>query len=319
MQDRDIQALEAARLYYEDGLSQADVAERLRVARPTVSKLISHARERGFVRIEIHDPRQVGDDLGRALRERFGLAEVRIAHPQEDSVGTLREVGRQGALLLQQLVDDGALLGVTWGETMYAVARSLTPQDRRGVEIVQLKGGRSYTTTSTRDHETIELFRRAFGGYARLLPLPVIFENPAVKEIVEGDRHLADVIDLGRRTQIAIFTVGAVEPEATLFKLGYLSSQEQDILLEKAAGDLCSHFYDDFGQLALPELDARTVGIGIEDLVAKPTRILVATGRRKARALRVALRNGFATHLVTDNHTAAAVLQEPAGSVTGRA
>ena len=47
---KEVQALDAAKLYYA-GLSQQEVAQRLHVSRPTVSKLLAYARRRGFVRI----------------------------------------------------------------------------------------------------------------------------------------------------------------------------------------------------------------------------------------------------------------------------
>ena len=54
---KDAQALDAAKLYYS-GLAQREVAERLHVSRSTVSKLLAHAEHRGFVRIEVYDPRE---------------------------------------------------------------------------------------------------------------------------------------------------------------------------------------------------------------------------------------------------------------------
>ncbi|GMA39919.1 sugar-binding transcriptional regulator [Mobilicoccus caccae] len=224
----------------------------------------------------------------------------------------MRELGRLGAMVLEEEVTDGELVGVTWGETMYAVARALTPQPRHGVEIVQLKGGLSLTSRSTNDFETITLFCKAFDAYARTLPLPVIFDDADVKRIVEGERHIRHILDLGREAQTAIFTVGAITPDAMLFNLGHLSESERDTLLERAAGDVCSRFYDDEGRICLPDLDARTVGIALSDLRLKRTRILVAGGHAKARALGVALRAGYATHLVTDVETAREVLAQEA-------
>lgn len=309
MNPRDSSAIDAARLYYERGLSQADVAGALGVSRPTVSKLIQHAKDRGFVTVTINDPRDDDSALADALRRTFGLTQVRLSRSSSDAASTLSELGQAGADVLGEQVRDGDLVGVTWGETMYAVARHLTPQPRTGVEMIALKGGSSLTSRSTGDAETIGLFCDAFHAHARTLPLPVIFDNAAAKAIVEQERHIRHVIDLGREAQVAIFTVGAVEPSAMLFNLGYLTDSEQQYLLEHAAGDLCSRFFDDSGAVCLPELDARTVGVPLADLRLKRTRILVAGGAAKLRGLTVALRAGYATHLVTDATTARLVLE----------
>ena len=68
MDARDDQALDAVKLYYETGLSQSEVAARLGLSRPTVSKLIQYGKDRGYVSIRIHDPREQESSLAAELR-----------------------------------------------------------------------------------------------------------------------------------------------------------------------------------------------------------------------------------------------------------
>ena len=49
-------ALRAATLYYLDGLTQAEIASRLGVSRPTAGRLVARAKAKGLVRIEVVDP-----------------------------------------------------------------------------------------------------------------------------------------------------------------------------------------------------------------------------------------------------------------------
>ncbi|WP_016997759.1 sugar-binding transcriptional regulator [Kocuria atrinae] len=305
---RDVQGLSAARLYYERGLSQGDVARELGVSRPTVSKLIQHAKDRGFVTIEIHDPRRVSTAVADQLRERFGLAEARVITSQPTEEELVRELGAVGALTLEENVADGDLVGITWGRTLHAVARSLKHQNCHGVQVVQLKGGATLTSRSTSHYETIRLFCEAFNAYPQTLPLPVIFDNAEVKRVVEEDRHIKHILDLGRDAPTAIFTVGTMSPESTLLKLGYLSETEQSALLDNAVGDICSRFIDEQGEPCLPELEERTVAVSLQNLRAKQTRICVAGGQQKVRPLKAALGAGYVSHLVTDEDTARAVL-----------
>src|SRR5688572_1184494 len=63
-------AYAAARLHFDEGLSQAAIAERLSVSRSTVSRLLAQARESGIVRIELRPPipeSALGDELADAL------------------------------------------------------------------------------------------------------------------------------------------------------------------------------------------------------------------------------------------------------------
>jgi len=56
-------ALRAATLYYLDGLTQAEIASRLGVSRPTAGRLVARAKARGLVRIDVVVPPDMRDDL----------------------------------------------------------------------------------------------------------------------------------------------------------------------------------------------------------------------------------------------------------------
>ncbi len=75
--------MRAASLYYLDGLTQAEVAARLGVSRPTAGRLIARAKSDGLVRIDVVVPPDIRDDLHadeeRELERRFGLTEAVIA------------------------------------------------------------------------------------------------------------------------------------------------------------------------------------------------------------------------------------------------
>jgi len=110
---RDEQSIEAVKLYYQQGLSQAEVAAHMGLSRPTVAKLLAHGRERGFVTIEIHDPREDASEIALRLEQRFGLACARVAHgagATEDEA--IEQVGRVGADVVTQLVRDGQVTGI---------------------------------------------------------------------------------------------------------------------------------------------------------------------------------------------------------------
>lgn len=96
-------ALRAATMYYLDGLTQAEIAQRLGVSRPTAGRLVARAKTRGLVRIEIVVPSDLRDDLHaeeeRALEERFGLVEAVVAghgvdHGSPGRPETFASVGR---------------------------------------------------------------------------------------------------------------------------------------------------------------------------------------------------------------------------------
>lgn len=316
MDDRDIRAIEAARLYYVGGLTQAQVAKDMGVSRPTASKLIQRARDADFVTITINDPRERQDRLEADIRELYKLDSVRVASVDGDTPELLDALGRVGAEVVEELVRDGTMLGVTWGNTLWSIARHLHRRDVRGVEVIQLKGGLSFTSWEANDMETMNLFCRAFNAYGRYLHLPIVFDTAEVKDLVESEQHLRRILDMGKQAELAVFTVGSVKPDSLLLSAGYLKREERSFLHAHAKGDICSRFFGEDGMTCLPSLDDRTVGISLADLKAKPTRVLVAGGANKLDGLEAALLHGYATHLVTDRFSARALVERARSKLT---
>ena len=73
-------AISAAKLYYQSGFSQADIAKELQLSRPSVSRLLQYAKDMGFVRIEIFDP--IEDQGQLAQKSGFGLRAAPGLHRQ---------------------------------------------------------------------------------------------------------------------------------------------------------------------------------------------------------------------------------------------
>ncbi|MFD1887510.1 sugar-binding transcriptional regulator [Paenibacillus wenxiniae] len=309
--DKQRLSIEAARLYYLSDYSQQEIATRLGVSRPTVSRLLQLAKEKGYVRIDIVDPLEDLDALGEQLRKQYSLEAVQVCYsPANEYKEIQRHISKRAADYLHEIVQDSDIIGVTWGRTMYSVARQLEQKQVRGVEVVQLKGGVSHSHINTYAAETVNLFAEAFHTSARYLPLPVIFDSIEVKRMVEEDRHIQRIIELGRQANIAMFTVGTVKQDALLFQLGYFNEDEQRLLQRTGAGDICSRFFDENGEICSPAINERTVGIDLPDLRKKEKSILVAGSQRKIDAIRAALVGRYANILVTDQFTAQALLAE---------
>ncbi|MEF2965870.1 sugar-binding transcriptional regulator [Paenibacillus sp. M1] len=309
MDDRQRLSIEAARLYYLHDYSQQEIAVKLEVSRPTVSRLLQYAKERGYVRIELVDPLEDLVVLGEELKRKYSLDTVFVCYsPVNEYTEIQKHIGKKAAEYIHETVKDSDIIGVTWGTTMYSVARQLQPKQVKGVEVVQLKGGVSHSHVNTYAAEIVNLFAEAFHTAPRYLPLPVIFDSIEVKQLVEKDRHIKRIIELGRQANIAVFTVGTIKDDPLLFRLGYFSDEERELLQRKGAGDICSRIFDAGGNICIEEINNRTVGIELAELRNKEKAILVAGGQQKHDAIHAALTGKFANILVTDQYTAKALL-----------
>ncbi|BDZ32158.1 sugar-binding transcriptional regulator [Lactiplantibacillus sp. WILCCON 0030] len=308
-QDKIKTALKVCHLYYEDGLSQGEIAAKLLISRPTISRLLQFARDQGLLKIEIMDPLKDLDVLAKQLENKYHLKKVILIFDATNDLEAINpKIGAAAADYLDTIVKDQDSIGISWGETLESVANHLHPSKANNVSVVQLKGSVSGSEMNNFANDIINKFSNAFKTDAINLPLPVIFDNATTKKVVMQDRFIKAIIQAGIKANIALFTSGTVRDDAMLFNLGYLTQAEISRLQSQAVGDVVSRFITATGEIANTDIDDRTVGIPLSALRDKEYSILISGSSRKVASIRGALLGGYANVLITDSQTAAALL-----------
>ena len=309
--DKIRKVVEAAKLYYQLDYSQNQIAEALGVSRPTVSRLLQQAKSEGVVTIEIKDPTEDVEVLRSMLKERFQLKNAVVAFtPTYDDSVVKRYIGQAAAAYVMELAKDGDTIGASWGSTMYQVALHLKTKSLNNSFVVQLNGGVSDADILISPSEIVHLFGKAFNVTPYFMYLPAIVDHILVKQAMLPDRHIRRVMDMGQSANIAVFTAGAPTADSVLINSNYMRSEELETIKNRAVGDICSRYYDSDGEICLPSLNERTVGIELSDLRKKEHSILVAGGASKVNAIWGALRGKYGNTLVTDQITARDLLQK---------
>lgn len=304
-------ALKISRLYYEDGISQSDIATKLKISRPTISRLLNYAKEIGMVQVKVIGPKEDLGLLQIKLKEKYRLKDVLIAENYIDDVQLInKKLGNLAATFLNDIVNDDDIIGISWGETMNSIANNLIPSTHHNVQVVQLKGSMSESDVNDHADEINHKFSKAFHTNTMTLPLPVFLDNMITKNIVIKDRFIKRIYEIGKQSNIAIFTTGTVQEHALLFSLGYLNQEEIATLQKTAVGDIVSHFIDADGKIVDNVLDNRTIGIPLPELRNKDFSILVSGSTKKLPSIRGALKGRYANVLITDEQTARDLLND---------
>lgn len=303
--------VEAARLYYEHNFSQQQIAHKLGISRPGVSRLLQRAREQGIVKIEIQDPSNKGTHLENELKEKFNLIKVVII-PEDERLSVIKNrLGRATVSFLDSLVTDDMILGVSWGTTMQEVARQSIRRSLKNMTVVQLNGGVSKAAYDTHASEIAQSIGANYQATPFLLPLPAIVDSEQVKQAIISDKNIARTLDLAIKARIAIFTIGLFDKNSVLVKADYFEPDEIQALQDKGAiGDICSRIIDHRGHICSTALNKRTIGIELEELAKKPYSIAVAGGKEKLSAIRAAMMGGWFNCLITDEWIAGELIQQ---------
>ena len=309
--DKDKLAINVAKLYYRSDYSQQKIAQELGVSRPSISRLLQYAKDKGYVSIQIIDPVEDMSIMEQRLKDKLHLKDVKIASSTiNDEEEIKKYISIAAAQYLDSIIEDGDIIGVGWGTTLYNMSQALIPRSIKGSQVVQLEGGLSNSEWNNYSREILENFANNFNTVAQYLPLPVIFDNKATKEQVDKDRYIKRILELGRHANIALFSVGTVRPNALFFRLGYTDIQEQEKIQRNSVGDICSRFFDVEGRICNRDLDERTVGITLSELRDKEYSIMISGGEGKINAIKAALKGRYANVLITDQFTGKALLED---------
>jgi deoxyribonucleoside regulator len=303
--------LRAAQLYYRLNLTQDEVGKRLGVSRFKVGRLLDRALREDAVRIEIVHPVARLVELEDALVERFGLRRAVVVDAPatgttgDDELLARERVATAAAEHLAALRPQGAI-GVSWGRTMLELAAQLRIGWTTATEIVQLNGAISRSARPTRAQEVVERFGTTTGAAIRLMAAPAIVGTPELRRALEDDPSVGATLAEARMAPTAIFGMGVLGPDSVHVASGYLDDAELTALeAAGAVGDVLGRFLTIDGRIASPALDARTVGLPLEDLRAKPLVVGLAAGAGRGPVALAALRARIVTDLVADEATAA--------------
>ncbi|HHV62408.1 MAG TPA: sugar-binding transcriptional regulator [Firmicutes bacterium] len=310
--------VEIARLYYEEGKTQEDIAKEMGISRSTVSRSLKKARKIGAVQIRVVDPCFECTSIARELEARYGLRRA-IVVPSVDTAGAVsaaeaeglikRDIGRAAAEYLSRVMRDGDILSTAWGSTLYEVAKALTPARPVKVRIVQLAGFVGNVAAHEQAGDLARRIASAFGGEWYLLPAPLVVENKTTRDAILHEPAISQVLGMARQASVALVGIGTCDASSLMVRAGYLREEDlKELGARGAVGDVCYRYYDEDGNPCPSEWDDRVIAITLQELRDIPLRVGAAGGERKIKAIRSALKGGYINVLITDETAARGLL-----------
>jgi DNA-binding transcriptional regulator LsrR (DeoR family) len=301
----------AAKMYYDEDATQAEVAAKLHTSRATVSRLLSEARRQGVVRIQVIPPDHQGtDDLAASVAAALQLRKVHISAPlsapagrsTEDVMGSVLApaVGRA----LQEVgLHPGDVLLVSSGRTVYEVSRFDLPQ-LPGVIVAPTVGGTDQPEGWYQTNEITRRIAERIGGRATYLFAPAL-PGADLFPILQQDPAIQRVLHLWPHARCVLTGIGA--PPLLRHRAPQFVDLGSSALVE-AVGDICSRFYSRSGEPVPFPGSERLIAVDLETLRSLPVVIAVAAGLDKVAPVIAGARAGFFTELVTEPRTAEAIL-----------
>jgi DNA-binding transcriptional regulator LsrR (DeoR family) len=300
-----------ARLYYEQGRRQSEIAAQLDLSQATVSRLLKKAQEEQIVRIRIMPPPGIFPDLEAALQARYGLKDVVVVESEHEDADAeiLRNLGTAAAYYIGTTLKHGENVGISsWSETLLAMVDAMDPAAHAGdSQVVQILGGIGNPAAEVHANRLTTRLAALIQSQAKFLPAPGVVGSAEARRVLLDDPFVAATVGEFDNLQVALVGIGAMTPSKLLAASGNVfAPQEIDLLTQQGAvGDICLRFFDSQGVPVVTELDQRVIGITLEQLRRVDRCVGIAGGPRKLRAIQGALAGGWINVLFTDHFTAA--------------
>ncbi|CAM3404401.1 bifunctional sugar-binding transcriptional regulator/dihydroxyacetone kinase subunit DhaK [Paracoccus nototheniae] len=297
----------ASWLYYQDGLTQGQIATRMGVSRPSVNSYLADARTKGIVSIEIDPERFRALSIAQAMQDHFGLDDCLVIPSEGSDSPLIDRLGAAGAQVLSRLARSGDTIAVTWGRTVLSMAHRLDRGALQDLRVVQATGG-----TTAKIPWTPEACATRLAGAlgARSIPIsaPAIVSSPDMRALLLREPVVAEQMAILAQANRIVLGISSLRPESTIHSSGFFDGLSMPSQYHAAVGSIAGRLISARGAPVDGPLEARTIGIDLAALKTIPCRIGVAGGMDKVQAILAALRGGYVSVMVTDADTARAIL-----------
>ena len=293
----------AAELYYIYHLTQEQIAKRLGVSRPWVSKLLQRAEDAGIVRIDVSTISSGIGEVEEKLKSKFSIRSAKVIKPMPDGQ-TLAQCALAAAHYLISVMEPDSCIGLAWGKTLAAVVDAILPMNMPDAMVVPLVGGLGANPTVLSNQLAANL-AQSLSARCSLLHVPAFVGGREEKQLLLNNPMIHKTIELSEHADIAIFGIGALH-QSTMVREGYIS---RDIIAELenagAVGDIALHFIDAQGKLIDHPVSDQIVSGDISKTRSNARHAIgVAVGDAKVPVIRAALSGRWLDALITDLPTA---------------
>lgn len=293
--------IKTAWYYYLENLTQQKISEMLGISRMRVIKLLEIARETGVIQFKMREGSAARMQLEKQLAQSYGLKDAFIVPTNPDPEGVNETVSRAAAMYINDRLSENMFINMGYGDTPSRVLNNLATLTEHPVSCVSLTGGVNYYLPNTESN--------IFNAKLYLIPAPLLASS---KEVADAMWQEASVLEISRMAKLSSMTVvgiGGMTESATIIKSGILKKTDFLYLkMQGAVGDVLSHFVDKDGNSVNADIENRLISAPLTTLKALKNVIGVAAGDDKVEAIRAVLRGKYLNVLITDENTAAQLL-----------
>lgn len=304
-----LRLVDISRLYYEEGLTQAEIAKKLKISRPAVSKLLAEARIRGIVKIEIKSPLESNENLLQPLLHQFKLDGGLIVQTGSGEANLKhRLLISQATQYIEKKLQASSSIGLGWGLETGSVLDEMKSKPQNGQSngtVCPIIGSAPNDIKWFQTNELARIFSNKTGYSPYYLPAPAFPMSNENKQLFEQTDEYQVVSSLWNNLDMVLLGIGtypSVPDQATAARFG------DKLRKEGAVGMMATYYYDHEGRFIESDNDI-VIRIPLKLLMKTRVVLIIGSGLEKIQSIVGALKTGLVTHLITDEETALQIME----------
>lgn len=290
--------------YYKLGMTQTQIAKKMKTNRVRIMKLLELALDEGIVEIRIKDPRVNLLAIEQDLVEGYKLLDAVVVPTRNTIVDDLNiQLGMAAAQYINSKFGNDEILAFGWGDSVSKTLKFLSLDEYKNFYLVSLSGGMLPMLSEWK-------FFAKYLNHLKILPSPFILSNETIAASIHMEPEILDTCKLWDIANFALIGIGSLNKNATIVKKGYLSEVDLASLKKAGAvGDILGQFFDKSGNIIPYDTDRRLIAQNIEKIKNVPNVIAVAGGMYKLEAIKAAIEGQYIKTLVVDEDLARELLK----------
>ena len=299
-----------SKLYYEDNMTQDAIAKKLKISVPQISRIITAAKNQGYVKTSVVDPFSESDDLSKRLISEFNLKDVRIIKNSANDIRvTQTNASQAGADYLLDIARANDIISIAYSNIIYKIPQFLPKIHIENLSFVQPNGA-LFEQVKGYQFDTLREIGIKMDAYYYYFPAPAIVKDKQVKEALHDDPIIKWVMEKAEKSNVAFFSVGLPNSNSVFVKNGYIDKDEiAKFKNEGAVGEIFGHFINAKGKIHNKDFDKRVLGLSISTLREKAYSVCISAGEGLVDAIYATLIGKYCNVLITDTITAKQILE----------
>lgn len=294
----DAKLVQVARMYYEENLTQAEIARRIEVSRPLVSKMLTRAKELGIVKIEIRSLFHNNNIILDKIKNSFNIKGGMIVPQGKSEFLTKQTIYNRSVEYISEEIPHCNTVGIGWGYTIGELIDEIDKNESSTFKegyITPLIGTANIPNKSYHPNDLVRSFSSFTGMKPKFIYAPAFPTTVDERELYMGSENFKEISAYWEELDFIIMSIGdypSVPDQATALRFGKKLSKE------KALGKFLSYYFNGNGDIIFSKED-HVIHIPLDN-IKRCRKVLAICTNTSAEAVIGALRTGFITHIIMD-------------------